>query len=231
MNTKKQLGCFVNLSHVRYQEAWDFQQLRLQERVEDRCVDTLLLVEHEPVFTLGRTAQDEHWKRQGQSITGQGFGLYAIERGGSVTYHGPGQVVGYPIVRLRNFCQGPKAYVGLLQDVIVRVLADWNIRGQPKAKFPGVWVEGNGSVLEKIAAIGVRITRGVTMHGFALNVNVDLMPFDLITPCGIAGCHVTSMQHYLGEQVNMIKVRERLAYHFAEVFGLEWKERSNRLPT
>ncbi|GJL49482.1 MAG: octanoyltransferase [Nitrospirales bacterium] len=221
----------LNLSHLPYQEAWDYQRRRLQERAVDRCIDTLLLVEHEPVFTLGRTTQEEHWNGKVRSLTDQGFALYTIERGGSVTYHGPGQVVGYPIVRLRNFCQGPKVYVGMLQEVIIRVLAEWNIQGKLKDKFPGVWVGEDSPVLEKIAAIGVRITKGVTMHGFALNVNVDLKPFDFIIPCGIDGCHVTSMQQYLGKQVSMVKIREQLAYHFAEVFGLEWKETSSRLPT
>jgi len=224
-------GSLLNLSHLLYQEAWDFQRVRLQERAENHCADTLLLVEHEPVFTLGRTAKDEHWNGSLESITGQGFGLYTIERGGSVTYHGPGQIVGYPIVRLRDFCQGPKAYVGMLQDVIVRVLAEWNISGKLKPKFPGVWIEGRGSVLEKIAAIGVRITKGVTMHGLALNVNIDLQPFDLITPCGNEGCQVNTMKQHLGVPISMRQVRERIAYHFAKVFELEWKEMSSVLPS
>ncbi|WP_447969689.1 lipoyl(octanoyl) transferase LipB [Nitrospira sp. M1] len=223
-------GCLLNLSHVRYQDAWDFQRALLQERAEDRCADTMLLVEHEPVFTLGRTAKDEHWKRSLESLASQGFGLYPIERGGSVTYHGPGQVVAYPIVRLRDFCQGPKAYVGMLQEVILRVLAEWNIRGRLKEKFPGVWVEERGSDLTKIAAIGVRITKGVTMHGLALNGNVDLKPFEFITPCGIEGCQVTSMKKILGQKVDTHAVRERVAYHFAEVFGIKWTERRHTLP-
>ena len=155
-----------------------------------------------------------------ESIKNQGFDIYEIERGGSVTYHGPGQIVGYPIFKLKDYCPGPKNYVGKLQDVIICVLAEWNIQGVLRKKFPGVWVERAGGTLEKITAIGVRITRGVTMHGWSLNVNVDLKPFALITPCGIEGCHVTSMAQILGEPVDVQEVRKRLAHHFADVFRL-----------
>ncbi len=227
----KRSGCLLDLSHVPYQEAWDFQRFMVQEREKNHCADTLMIVEHEPVFTMGRTTKEEHWKNRERVIKDAEFGIYKIERGGSVTYHGPGQVVGYPILRLRDFCSGPKVYVGMLQEVIMRVLAEWKIQGNLKAKFPGVWVEKVGTSLQKIAAVGVRITRGVTMHGLALNANVNLKPFDLITPCGIEGCEVTSMEKFLGEQVDALKVRERLSFHFAKVFELEWKERRATLST
>ena len=225
----KHPGRIVVIECVPYQTAWEFQRFLVQERSNDRCVDTLLIVEHEPVFTMGRRTKKEHWKGTVESID-TGIGVCEVERGGSVTYHGPGQIVGYPILRLRNFSPGPKVYVGMLQDVIIRVLAEWKIAGEIREKFPGVWVEGEGPTLEKIAAIGVRITRGVTMHGWALNVNVDLKPFDLITPCGIEECQVTSMAQMLGEPVDVQEVKERLAHHFADVFGLEWKEKCTMLP-
>jgi len=152
-----------------------------------------------------------------------GYDVYEVERGGSVIYHGPGQIVGYPILRLRDFCPGPKVYVGLLEEVLIRVLAEWGIKGHRAEKWRGVWVEHSENALQKIAAIGVRITRGVTLHGFALNVNVDLKPFELITPCGIEGCQVTSMEMVLGKSVDRTEVRKQIGRHFGEVFGLEWK--------
>jgi lipoate-protein ligase B len=187
-----------------------------------------------------------------------GYDVYDVERGGSVTYHGPGQIVGYPILRLRDFCPGPKVYVQMLEEVVIRVLMEWGIHAERLAKLPGVWVhheasplspaegegireehplissppfgergEGEGGLLSgdlrKIAAIGVRITRGITLHGFALNVNVDLKPFELITPCGIEGCQVTSMEMVLGKSVDKTEVRKHITRHFGEVFGLEWK--------
>ncbi|GJL56287.1 MAG: hypothetical protein NPIRA02_34190 [Nitrospirales bacterium] len=231
VETHRRSGCLLNVSHGSYQDVLDFQRARLQERAEDRCDDTLLLVEHEPVFTFGRTAKEEHWKEHLESLTSQGFELYPVERGGSVTYHGPGQVVAYPIVRLRDFCRGPKAYVGMLQDVIIRVLAEWHIRGHAKEKFPGVWVEADDSTSEKIAAVGVRIAKGVTMHGLALNVSIDLKPFELITPCGIQGCLVTSMERLCGKRVDIKAVKDRVAYHFTEVFGINWTESRHTLPS
>ena len=226
----KRSGCLINLSHIPYQDAWDFQRFLVQERGKSHCDDTLMIVEHDPVFTMGRSTKAEHWKSKKRDTKSSEFEIYKIERGGSVTYHGPGQIVGYPILRLREFCPGPKVYVGMLQEVIIRVLAEWKIPGHLKAKFPGVWVEKIGTPFQKIAAVGVRITRGVTMHGLALNVNVDLKPFDLITPCGIEGCQVTSMEKFLGQQVDVLKVRERFSFHFAKVFGLEWTKTHDRLP-
>ncbi len=220
----KRPGCLISLPLMPYQQAWALQRSILDQRIYDHCSDTLLVVEHEPVFTMGRTTKEEHWKRDVTWIKDQNFGVHTIERGGSVTYHGPGQIICYPIVRLRNYCKGPKAYVGMLQDVILRVLAEWNIHGSLRDKFPGVWVEGMGFPLTKVAAIGVRIMRGVTMHGLSLNVNLDLKPFDLITPCGIDGCRVTSMEQLLEGTVDSQVVREQLVYHFAEVFGFEWTE-------
>ena len=155
------------------------------------------------------------------------FRVIESERGGSVTYHGPGQVVGYPIVKLKHFCPGPKAYMRMLEEVIIRVLADWGIEGRRVDKFVGVWVQDSvdpdGS-LAKIAAMGVKIARGVTLHGFALNVTVDLAPYAGIVPCGIEGCRVTSMAEVLGRKVDPDEVRDRITRCFGDVFGLDWKD-------
>lgn len=206
-----------------YQSVLELQRDLCLARLEERHPDTLVLVEHSPVFTVGRRSKPEHWGGDSASLKRMGYDVHEVERGGSVTYHGPGQIVVYPILRLRDFCPGPKIYVGLLEEVLIRVLGDWGIKGQRAEKWRGVWVEQSENTLQKIAAIGVRITRGVTFHGFALNVNIDLKPFELIIPCGIEGCQVTSMELVLGTSVDMAVVREQIVHHFGEVFGLDWK--------
>ncbi|MBM4134201.1 MAG: lipoyl(octanoyl) transferase LipB [Nitrospira sp.] len=208
----------LNFDRLDYAPAWDLQRRLVEERVADRCPDTLLLLEHEPVFTVGRRGQTEHWA----GLAAEGRIVHHVERGGSVTYHGPGQLVGYPIVRLTDHCPGPKAYMRLLEEVVIRTLADWGIAGKRVERLPGVWV--GDAPHEKIAAMGVRIDRGVTMHGVALNVNVDVTPFGRITPCGIVGCRVTSMAARLGRSVDMRLVRQRVAGHFGHLFDLDWTE-------
>ena len=206
-----------------YAAVLELQRELCKERVDERRPDTLILVEHPPVFTVGRRSKPEHCGRDGVSLTRMGYDVCEVDRGGSVTYHGPGQIVGYPILRLRDFCPGPKVYVGMLEEVLIRVLAEWGIKGHRAEKWRGVWVEHSENTLQKIAAIGVRITHGVTLHGFALNVNVDLKPFELITPCGIEGCQVTSMEMVLAKSVDKTEVRKQIIRHFGQVFGLEWK--------
>ena len=217
-------GIVLSLPIKHYHEVWDLQRDLLTARAENGRPDTLILVEHPPVYTMGRRTQSEHWGGEEDSFNKLGFDLVEVERGGSVTYHGPGQIVGYPILRLRDFCPGPRAYVGKLEEVIIRVLNEWGIQGQQVEQWRGVWVKDSQKIVYKIAAIGVRITRGITMHGFALNINVDLKPFDLITPCGIEGCQVTSMAGWLGKPVDMSIVREQITHHFSEVFGIQWTE-------
>ncbi len=207
-----------NFEQLDYAQAWGLQRRLVEERVADRRPDTLLLLEHEPVFTVGRRGKAEHWA----GLEADGHPVHHVERGGSVTYHGPGQLVGYPIVRLNGHCPGPKAYVRLLEEVVIRTLADWGITGRRVEQLPGVWV--GDAPGEKIAAVGVRIDRGVTMHGFALNVDLDLAPFRRITPCGIAGCPVTSMAARLGRPVDLQLVRRQVAGHFGHLFDLDWTE-------
>jgi len=179
-------------------------------------------MEHPSVFTVGRTTKDHHWP--GEDILAQqtGIPVHRTERGGSITYHGPGQVVGYPILRLSDHCAGPKAYVRRLEDVLIATLGEWGIAGHRQERLPGVWV-GDGKP-SKIASIGVRISHGITTHGFALNVSVDLRPFSHIVPCGIADCHVTSMAEFLGTAPNVRTVRQRIAADFAERFQLIWAD-------
>jgi lipoate-protein ligase B len=212
----------LNYNRLAYEPAWALQRALREARFADRRADTLILLEHEPVFTIGRTGQERHWGGDETLQRRSGCPVVHVERGGSVTYHGPGQLVGYPILRLARFCTGPKAYMHMLGEVLIRTLAAWDISARWGEPSIGVWVGRDRPA--KIAAMGVRVERGVTMHGFALNVTVDLRPFDLIVPCGLDGAGVTSMARVLGHEVEVAAVRTRLATSFAEVFGLEWVE-------
>lgn len=213
-------GVLIQCGRLDYETAWALQRRLVDERLTGQRPDTLLLLEHEPVFTVGRTAHAEHWGGNEEATHVAGIPVYRTERGGSVTYHGPGQLVGYPILKLTRFCEGPKTYVRMLEEVIILALARWEITGWRAEKSPGVWVGDERPA--KIAAVGTRIERGITMHGFALNVAVDLAPFAHIVPCGIAGCRVTSMAEMLEDPVDPAEVRRCVAERFADVFGLEW---------
>lgn len=215
-------GGLRRLGRLDYAEAWVLQRRLVEERRAGGCPDTLLLLEHDPVFTIGRTGRAAHWGGDEFATHLAGIPILRVERGGSVTYHGPGQLVGYPILQLNRFCEGPRAYVRGLEEVIIRVLARWDIAGCRVEKLPGVWV-GAGRPA-KIAAIGARVDRGVTMHGFALNVTVDLRPFSRIVPCGLTDCRVTSMADLAAGPVDPDEVRRCLAEQFADVFGLDWTE-------
>ena len=212
-------GTVFSFDRVGYEEAWSLQRALVDRRATEHCPDTLVLLEHDAVFTIGRSGREEHWRCDERRLVQCGFPVYHIERGGSITFHGPGQIVGYPILRLASFCPGPKAYVRMLEEVLIRTIAHWGIIGQRIDTWPGVWV---GSEPAKIAAIGVKIQRGVTMHGFALNVTMDLSPFQLVIPCGIERCRVTSMAEVLGHHVPLGTVRQRMAEAFAEAFGIAW---------
>lgn len=221
-------AALIEYDTLDYATAWLMQRSVVRERVQDRWPDTLFLLEHDPVYTVGRSGQAANQDQAVVPPPHDRIPWYRVERGGSVTYHGPGQVVGYPILRLRDFCAGPKAYMRLLEQVIINVLADWGIRAHRIEKLTGVWVGRHPS--EKIAAMGVRISRGVTMHGFALNVAPDLSPFHAIVPCGIPGCRATSMAAVLGRSVPIAEVRRSVAARFSEIFGLQWLQTFDRDP-
>lgn len=205
-----------------YEAALDMQTHLARERAGERLPDSLWLLEHDPVFTAGRITDRSAWpiSVSDKSDTIAGIPVVQTGRGGSITYHGPGQVVGYPVLRLTQHCPGPRPYVRMLEEVILRILDAWNIPGHRIDRLPGVWVGPAPS--EKIASIGVRISRGITTHGFALNVDMDLSPFSLIVPCGIPGCRVTSMSRFLGKPVDLASVRSALAAAFSDVFQVSW---------
>ena len=206
---------------IPYSEAWRLQKRLHEERAVDHRPDTLLLLEHLPVYTAGRTTQPAHWSGGEENLSQAGAQIHPVDRGGSITYHGPGQLIGYPIVRLAHHASGPRQYVRLLEDVIIDTLRSWGIEGYRVDKKPGVWVELDGQEA-KIAALGVRIERGVTLHGFALNVEMDLSPFSRIVPCGLTGCRVTSMAEALGSRVSLPGVRSVVQRTFSHAFNLEW---------
>jgi lipoyl(octanoyl) transferase len=205
---------------VAYGEALDIQASVAKQRAEDARKDCLWLLEHDPIFTAGRTTGSSAWPLGRESEEISGIPVLRTGRGGSLTYHGPGQVIGYPILRLKEYCSGPKVYVRMLEEVILRTLAEWHIAGHRADRLPGVWI--GTEPMEKIASIGVRISHGVTTHGLALNVDLDLSPFSLIVPCGIPGCRVTSMSRCLGRPIDLTAVKDALAAAFADVFQISW---------
>ncbi len=178
----------------------------------------LLLLEHNPVITDGRFGRGGNIILTPEAIEERGVEVYKTERGGDVTFHGPGQLVAYPIIDLRAFGLGAKAYVRALEETIIRLLQDYDIRGVTMEKFPGVWACGG-----KIASIGVSVRNGITMHGCALNVNADLSYFSMIVPCGIEGVVITSLKDILGEEMDFSAVITAFVRHFGDVFGAEMR--------
>lgn len=207
---------------VAYGDAWALQIRLHHERVQGQRGDTVLILEHHPVYTLGRTAQASHWGGNEDRLRGQGAEVHRVNRGGSVTYHGPGQIVVYPILRLARHATGPRQLVWLFEDVIMRVLRRWQIDGHRQEKKPGIWTMA-AKRPQKIASIGIRIERGVTVHGFALNVDLDLSPFDHIQPCGLADCSITSMAGTLRRPTPVQRVKRDVASCVAEVFPGRWR--------
>lgn len=197
-----------------YADAWALQGRLVAARQSGQISDGLILLEHEPVFTIGRSTRGDHLLFPREHLARLGFGVYDIERGGSITYHGPGQLVGYPILDLRGYREDIVKYMRSLEESLIRTLADFGIAADRVRGYPGVWVSE-----EKIGAVGVAVKRKVTMHGFALNVDPALEHFTYINPCGL-GRPVTSMRGVLGRPVDLGAVRAAYARRFAETFEL-----------
>jgi lipoyl(octanoyl) transferase len=214
-------GRLVKLGLTAYQDACDVQLRLHQARAANRIEDVLILTEHLPVYTLGRTARPEHVGAGWQATMINEIPVCLADRGGSVTYHGPGQLVGYPILAIRRHCPGPKVYIGLLEEVVIRTLERLAITGGRRPGFPGVWVNNR-----KIAAIGVRISEGVTRHGFSLNVTNDLSPFSAIVPCGLVGCTVTSVAMEAPGGMTFDTATQAVVQEFQEVFGMSLLEKA-----
>lgn len=201
---------FQDLGYSKYEQIWALQKELQTQRINNEINDTVLLVEHEPVYTFGKNADENHLLQNYPDEVQ----VFHIERGGDITFHGPGQLVGYPIIDLHNYKLSISWYMRSLEEVILNTLAYFDITAKRKAGLTGVWVQD-----EKIAALGVRISRWVTMHGFALNVNTDLHYYDTIIPCGIFEYGVTSMQKISGIELVMDEVKQVLVKQFENVFN------------
>jgi len=198
-----------NIGRKSYKAVWDLQKEMQQQRINGNIEDTLILVEHDPVYTLGKNANEDHLlQSRDESVD-----VFNIERGGDITFHGPGQLVGYPILDLSNYKKSVSWYMRTLEQVLIDTLIEFKIIAQRNDGLTGVWVGD-----EKIAALGVRISRWVTMHGFALNVNPDLSFYDGIIPCGIFDHGVTSMEQLLGETQNSDNVKNMVIEKFNKYF-------------
>jgi len=221
----KEMLCTVyQLGRIGYREAYYLQEELLQQRVNGKIKDTLLLLEHPPTITIGKSGKLENVLASHEQLAKKGISILFVDRGGDVTYHGPGQLVGYPIIDLRGRGRDLRQYVRDIEEVIIRTLSDFGIRACRDKSHPGVWV-GN----EEIAAIGLRLRMWVSMHGFALNVNTDLEKFSLINPCGFSDRRTTSISVLLSQDISIAAVTERLLAHFAEVFDAQLELGSDTL--
>lgn len=222
-----------DLGHKDYKATWDYQEelfrgvvdSKIKNRREGTELETtnyFLFVEHPHVYTLGKSGDLCNMLLNAEQLQKKGATFYKINRGGDITYHGPGQIVGYPILDLENFFTDIHKYLRFLEEIIILTLAEYDVKGERSPGETGVWLNVGTPFARKICAMGVRASRWVTMHGFALNVNADLGYFDNIIPCGIRGKAVTSLNVELGvDRVDEDEVKGKLLKHFMEVFGAE----------
>ncbi len=210
------------LGRVEYGDGLELQRQFQEARRANEVPDTLLLLEHPPVLTLGRGAKENNILSPKPQLEALGVEVFETDRGGDVTYHGPGQIVGYPLIHLGPGRQDVRKYVRAIEELMIRTVADWGITATRFEQWPGVWVaQSRRGGPRKIAALGVHLSRWYTKHGFALNVRTDLSHFELIVPCGIREAGVTSMRDELERDVSVAEVEDRIAHHFREVFDCE----------
>jgi lipoyl(octanoyl) transferase len=235
---EKQIVHFEDLGNMDYKLAWDYQESLMQENLKVKAMvhraDTkvnsadlptkhyLLLVEHPPVYTLGKSGKMEHVLINEKEREEKGIQFFQTNRGGDITFHGPAQIVGYPVLDLEKFYTDIGRYLRELEEVIILTLAEYGIIAGRSPGETGVWIDNLIQGKErKICAMGVRCSRWITMHGFALNVNTDLDYFNHIIPCGIQNKKVTSIKAELGKEVDMEEVKQHLKKHFENVFGVQ----------
>ena len=246
----KQLVYFKDLGRMDYQQAWDYQEKLLQENIaaksrrqtgvlfnspadpsdshgegsQDTTRNYLLFVEHPPVYTLGKSGRQENILIDREEMHTRGIDFFHTNRGGDITFHGPGQVVGYPILDLEKFYTDIGKYLRSLEEVIILTLDEFGIRGERSAGETGVWIDpGIKGMERKICAMGVRCSRWITMHGFALNINTDLSYFGHIVPCGIQDKRVTSLAGELGREIPAALVKNSVRENFGKVFDCRWR--------
>ncbi len=211
------------LGRVDYAAAWELQRRAVAARIAEEIPDLLILVEHPHVYTLGRSGHAENVLLDEARLAAIGARLFQVDRGGDVTYHGPGQLVGYPIVHLARLGKDTHQHLRRIEETLIRTLADFGVEGRRDPAYTGVWVG-----TEKVAAIGVRVSHWVTSHGFALNVDPDLTYFANIIPCGIRQRGVTSLARLLGRPVQRAEVEAALLRHFSDVFEVRLERGSNQ---
>ena len=235
---------FKDLGVIDYKEAWDYQEKLLQQNVSIKSAirndialtgkpeteNYFLLCEHTPVYTMGKSGDMKNVLMSEAELEANNIQFFKTNRGGDITFHGPQQIVGYPILDLEKFYTDIGKYLRNLEEVIILTIAEYGIKGERSEGETGVWIEpGIKGKERKICAIGVRCSRWITMHGFALNVNTDLTYFDNIIPCGIANKQVTSTEKELGKKVDFEEIKEKIQYNFKKVFNaafvLEEEER------
>ena len=218
-----------NIGVKDYKETWDYQAELLQRTVDIKIDNRrnnnntitpnhLLFVEHPHVYTLGKSGDLSNLLLNEKQLKEKGATFYKINRGGDITYHGPGQIVGYPILDLENFFTDIHKYLRLLEEVIILTIEEYGLKGERSDGETGVWLDVGTPFARKICALGIRTSRWVTMHGFALNVSPDLGYFDHIIPCGIRGKAVASMEAELGKKIPLAEVQEKILTHFAALF-------------
>ena len=217
----------IDLGTINYAEACSLQKRMVAARKADTIEDILLFCEHPHVITLGRNAKRENLLVSEHVLRQKDVELFESSRGGDVTYHGPGQIVGYPILNLSAIQRDVVWYVRTLEEAMIRATAEFGITAKRVTGKTGIWT-GSGNTDEKLGAIGVHITRWVTSHGFAYNVSTDLRFFDLIVPCGIADCKTTSLEKLLGRRVEETEAKPHIAKHLGELLGLEMKQISKK---
>lgn len=236
---RSQLVRFSDLGRMDYRTAWDVQEKLLAHNSEAKRLwyaqenaghgatqaltqHHLLFVEHPPVYTLGKSGKEEHVMISEAERRQMGIDYFRTNRGGDITFHGPGQLVGYPILDLEKFYTDIGRYLRNIEQVVINVMAFYGLHGQRSPGATGVWLDPDRKGMErKICAIGVRCSRWITMHGFAFNINTELAYFDRIIPCGIPDKQVTSLQRELGRRVDMEEVKLLVKEHFAEVFEVQ----------
>jgi lipoyl(octanoyl) transferase len=225
---------FKDLEKIDYQACWDYQETlfdaSVQSKIHNRKTpessiaikNHLLFCEHPHVYTLGKSGSPENLLADEEMLKEKSAKYYKINRGGDITYHGPGQIVAYPILDLEQFFTDIHKYLRLLEEAVILTLAEYGIRGERYPGYTGVWIDADKPSARKICAMGVRTSRWVTMHGLAFNINTDLDMFKLIVPCGIDDKDVTSMQRELGREVNINEVKDKLKHHLANLFEFEY---------
>ena len=210
---KERVITYCDLGFIDYKEAWDLQKEIFSKRISGEVEDYLLLLEHHNTYTLGKTANKENLKGSEHYLKENKISVYDIDRGGDITYHGPGQIVGYPIIDLNNWFKDTHKYLRALEEVIIKTCSEYGLDCERNPKHTGVWKNDR-----KIAAIGIKVSRWITMHGFAFNVNTDLNLFNGIVPCGIQDKSVTSLSKELNSEISIQEVKEKLLKNFSDVF-------------